>query len=101
MICMMLLYYFFMGCHWWCNYEFGITDAESSTLYHIFVFIFALCVIGVMLYLGAGVNRKKLTHEFYQEKISEEKQRIQEEQAKAAQKAENAAKMAELGVGKK
>ena len=49
-----------------------------------------------MLYLGSGVNRKKLTHEFYLEKISEERQRIQEEQAKATQKAENAAKMAEM-----
>jgi len=46
-----------------------------------------------MLFLGAKVNKKKLTHEFYTEKISEETQRKAEEQAKAAQKAANEAKM--------
>ena len=37
---------------------------------------------------------KKLTHEFYQEKISEEKQRQAEKQAKEAQHAANEAKIA-------
>ena len=76
---MFTIYYFFMACHWWCNYELGMADAVTGTAYNIAVFILALMVIGTMLFLGAGVNRKKLTHEFYQEKISEEKQRIQEE----------------------
>ena len=40
-----------------------------------------------MLFFGAKVNQKKLTHEFYVEKISEEKQRMAEEQAKKEQQA--------------
>jgi len=46
-----------------------------------------------MLYAGASVNRKKVTHEYYMEKISAEKLRLEEEQAKAAQKAVNEAKL--------
>ena len=93
---MLLLYYFFMGSHWWANYELGVADTVTSTSYNLLVFLFAVIIIGFMLYYGAKVNRKKHTHEFYMEKISEEKLRIQEEQAKAAQKAENAAKMAKM-----
>ena len=70
---MFVIYYFFMACHWWANYEFGITDAVTATMYNIIIFITACLNIGVMLFLGAKVNRKKLTHEFYMEKISEEK----------------------------
>ena len=40
-----------------------------------------------MLAIGGQVNKKKLTHEFYQEKISEEKQRLADQMAKDAQKA--------------
>jgi len=53
-----------------------------------------------MLMVGAGVNQKKVTHEFWVEKISEEKLRLAEDQAKAAQKAANEAKMAEMGIQK-
>ena len=42
--------------------------------------------------VGAGVNAKKVTHEFWIEKISAEKLRIAEDQAKAAQKAANDAR---------
>ena len=56
----------------------------------------AILIIGTMLFLGAKVNRKKLTHEFYMEKISEEKQKQTEEKAKAAQKAANEAKRSKM-----
>ena len=93
---MLLLFYTFQGVHWWANFELGVADAETSTLYNLIVFGFAVLIIGIMLIIGAGVNKKKLTHEFYMEKISEEKQRITEEQEKAAKKAElEAAKAAE------
>jgi len=52
-----------------------------------------------MLIYGSGVNKKKLIHEFYTEKIAAEKLRIQEEQAKAAQKAANEAKVAAMRWG--
>lgn len=62
------------------------------------IFGTAVIVIAVMLMVGAGVNAKKVTHEFWIEKISEEKLRLAEDQAKAAQKAANEAKMAEAGI---
>jgi len=51
-------------------------------------------VIAVMLILGARVNKQKLTHEFYLEKISEETQRQKDERAKADNKAAQEAKVA-------
>ena len=90
---MLMLFYLFQGLHWWANFELAVHDARSSTIYNLIIFSSALLVIGVMLYQGAKVNKKKLIHEFYLEKISEETQRKAEEQAKAAQKAANEAKM--------
>ena len=81
-------FYIFQAFHWWANFELGISDAVGSSTYNLIIFLSALIVIGFMLYFGAIVNEKKLTHEFYVEKISEEKQRIAEEQAK--EKADNA-----------
>jgi hypothetical protein len=90
---MLLLFYIFQGLHWWANFELGIHDTKSSTLYNLCIFGSAILVIAIMLILGANVNKKKLTHEFYIEKISEEKQRLAEEAAKAQQKADNEAKI--------
>ena len=84
---MFILFYSFQGLHWWANFELGIAASTSSTIYNGILFIGAIIVIGIMLIVGAKVNRKKLTHEFYMEKISMEKQRIAEQQAKAAQHA--------------
>jgi len=47
-----------------------------------------------MLLQGATVNRKKLTHEFYQEKISEENLRMKDLRAKQVQKEKEEAKKA-------
>ena len=45
-----------------------------------------------MLYIGAGVNTRKITHEYYAEKISEEKIKAAERQDRANAKAANEAK---------
>lgn len=90
---MLLLFYVFQGLHWWANFELGIHDTKSSTVYNLCIFGSAIIVISIMLILGAQVNKKKLTHEFYIEKISEEKQRKAEEEAKLQQKIANEAKM--------
>lgn len=90
---MLLLFYVFQGLHWWANFELGIHDTRSSTVYNLCIFGSAIIVISIMLILGAQVNKKKLTHEFYIEKISEEKQRKAEEEAKLQQKLANEAKM--------
>lgn len=91
---MLLLFYVVQFLHWWANFELGVTAATTSTIYNLLIFGTAVIVIGFMLLFGAGVNRKKLTHEFYQEKISEESQRQKDERAKAAQKAKEEAKKA-------
>lgn len=91
---MLLLFYVVQFLHWWANFELGITASTTSTIYNLCIFGTAVIVIGIMLYLGAGVNRKKLTHEFYQEKISEENQKQKDERAKAQQKAKEEAKKA-------
>jgi len=95
MVGMLLLFYVFQGLHWWANFELGIHGNEMSTAYNLIIFGTAIIVITIMLILGAGVNKKKLTHEFYVERISEEKQRLSEEQAKQEQKERNEAKVAE------
>lgn len=93
-IAMFIGFYCFQGLHWWANFELGINGAASSTAYNLIAFGIAVCTIGVMLFIGAKVNKKKLTHEFYTEKISEAKQRKAEEAAKAAQHAAQQAKIA-------
>ena len=94
MVGMLMLFYVFQGLHWWANFELSVQNSEASTLYNLLIFLSAMIVIGTMLFLGAKVNKLKLTHEFYIEKISEEKQRQAEEKARAAQKAANEAKRA-------
>jgi hypothetical protein len=82
----MILFYIVQFLHWWANFELGITASTTSTIYNLLIFGSAVFVIGWMLYFGAGVNRKKLIHEFYQEKISEENQKQKDARAKEAQK---------------
>ena len=89
---MLVLFYLVMGVHWWANFALGIHASSTSTWYNIFIFISAVLVISVMLYVGAGVNRKRITHEYYAEKISEEKVKQAEKQARANAKAAAEAK---------
>ena len=75
---MLGLFYVFQGLHWWANYELGIHDSQKSTEYNLIIFGTAILIIALMLFVGSGVNRLKVTHEFYQEVISQEKQRQNE-----------------------
>ena len=61
-------------------------------LYCIVVFVTGVLVIIAMLFVGAKVNKKKITHDYYAEKISEERVRQAEAQAKMAAKAAHEAK---------
>lgn len=85
-VTMLIIFYIFQGLHWWCNFELGIHDTWGSTYYNLTIFGTAVFVIMFMLFLGSKVNRRKLTHEYYIEKISEERQRVAEEKVKAQQK---------------
>merc|ERR1712216_949725 len=91
---MLILFYIFQGFHWWANFELGIHASTHSTYYNLIIFASAVFVIAIMLILGARVNKLKLTHEFYMEKISEETQRQKDERAKAENKAAQEAKQA-------
>lgn len=91
-----ILFYLVQGLHWWANFELGIADTDGSTTYNIIIFIVSVLVIIIMVVYGNSINDKKVTHEFYQEKISEEKQRQAEKQAKEAQHAANEAKIAAM-----
>ena len=79
--------------HWWAEFELGIHFSVTSTYYNLIIFASAVFIIAIMLMKGARVNKQKLTHEFYMEKISEEKQKQAEKRAKEQQKAAAAAKM--------
>ena len=97
MIGMLMLFYVFQGLHWWANFELGTSYAHGSMVYNLLVFAFAVLMITAVIIQGAMVNKKKLTHEFYCEKISEEKQRQSEQAAQDAQRVENEAKLAVAG----
>ena len=89
---MLGLFYVFNGFHWAFNFELGVHDSSLLTKYNCFLFAINVAVLGAMLFVGAKVNVKKLTHEFYMEKISEERQRQREQQAmEAANQAAEAA----------
>jgi len=90
----LLGFYVFQGLHWWANFELGVNSAQGSTYYNLIIFATAVFCIGLMLMQGAEVNNLKLTHEFYMEKISEEKQRQKDIRDKQAQKARDASKKA-------
>ena len=81
---MLLLFYVFNAAHWYACFVFGVSYTESYMLYCIIIFVSAVLIIALMLVFGARVNKKKHTHDYYSEKISEERVR----QAEAAQKAQ-------------
>jgi len=98
---MLLLFYCFQGLHWWANFELGISDSETSTVYNLIIFGSAVLVIITMVALGNPVNKKKITHEFYTEKIFEEKQKQAEKDQKNAAKAQkDAEKQGAAMIGK-
>lgn len=72
---MLLLFYLWNAMHWWANFALGICNSPGSTIYNLCAFGSAILVITSMIIAGTKVNKLKLTHEFYTEKISEEKQR--------------------------
>ena len=91
-VAMLLLFYVFNALHWFACFNLGVSNTEVFMFYCIIIFITAILVIATMLCLGATVNKKKITHDYYAEKISEERVRQAEQQAKMAAKAAHEAK---------
>ena len=86
------IFYFVQGMHWWANFSLGVHATDTASVYNLIIFGSAVLVIGTMLYFGSLVNVKKITHEYYAEKISEEKIKKAEAMEKAAAKAKQEAK---------
>ena len=84
---MLMLFYLWNAMHWWANFALGVCNSPASTIYNLCAFGSAILVITSMICFGTQVNKLKVTHEFYTEKISEEKQRQSEAQEREAAKA--------------
>ena len=83
---MFMLFYFVQAFHWWANFAVGIHASEVSTIYNLCIFATAVIIIGFMLWTGSFVNEKVITHDYYEEKISEWRIILQEEQNKKISK---------------
>ena len=70
---MLMIFYLWNAMHWWANFALGICNSNASTIYNLCAFGSAILVISCMIIFGTQVNKLKLQHEFYTEKISEEK----------------------------
>jgi hypothetical protein len=77
---MLFLFYVVMMLHWFGNYSLGIHFSEICTIYNAIIFCTAIITIGCMLCYGSTVNKKKSTHEYYAEKISEARIKQQEKE---------------------
>jgi len=79
-VAMLFLFWTIQMLHWFAVYSLGIHFSEILTIYSVIMFVGAVIIIGCMLCLGATVNKKKATHEYYCFKISEQKIQLQEVQ---------------------
>ena len=91
---MFMLFYAVQAFHWWANFAVGIHASEVSTIYNLCIFATAVVIIGFMLWTGSFVNEKVITHDYYEEKISEWRIILQEEQNKKLSKEAAARKKA-------
>jgi len=82
------LFYIFQAFHWVANFELSQADPAGSTTYNIVIFIVSVFFIACFICIGSSVNKSVVTHDFYVEKISEQRQRIAEAEQKEKAKAE-------------
>ena len=102
LICTMLLVFWTFNCfHWYAVYSLGIHDTEILMWYSIIIFLSAIVIILFMLCYGSIVNAKKATHEYYTEKISEFKIKLDEAQKLEKQRLDNQRRMEELAEKEK
>merc|ERR1712227_459022 len=73
---MLLLFYVFNTLHWFACFNLGVSNTEIFMYYCIAVFVTGVLIINIMLFVGAKVNKKKITHDYYNEKNSEERVKV-------------------------
>mmetsp|Transcript_2570 Transcript_2570/g.4308 ORF Transcript_2570/g.4308 Transcript_2570/m.4308 type:complete len:84 (+) Transcript_2570:150-401(+) len=83
---MLILFYIYNGVHWWGVFSFGISNSPDFSFFNLVLMGTALVTIGFLLFFGRMVNVRKVTHDFYVEVISEERQKLAEEQARQKQR---------------
>ena len=72
-------FYTFHGFVLWGLFEFGMWKSNDYTIFAICIFLFALIVLAVMIITGSYSNEKKHLETFLKLKVSEMKQKKEEE----------------------
>merc|ERR1712216_952074 len=62
---MLTLFYVFNTFHWFACFNLGVSYSEIYMIYCLIIFLTAILNIGAMLFVGARVNKKKITHDYY------------------------------------
>ena len=75
---LLLCYYITHGLHWWANFEFGILNSYYHMCYACAILGANCLALFFMLRIGAIVNKKVSTAEFYEIMIAEEELRLKE-----------------------
>ena len=81
--------------HWWGVFALGIVHANALAYYSIGCWFFTIIFLGGLLCSGRSANKLKRQHEFYVEKIAENRALMQEKETKELQEAIHAKKMEE------
>ena len=89
-----ICFYVFQALHWWANFELGVTMPETSSWYNVVIFLTSVFFIAIFICIGNNVNKYKITHEFYTEKISEITQKRDEAAARDEQRRKQQEKIA-------
>ena len=81
--------------HWWGVFSLGIVATDALAWYSIGCWFFTICFLGGLLCAGRSANKLKRQHEFYVEKIAENRALQQESETKKQQEEIHAKKLAE------
>ena len=81
--------------HWWGVFSLGIVSANALAWYSIGCWFFTVIFLGGLLCAGRSSNKLKRQHEFYVEKIAENRAIMQEKETKALQEEIHARKLEE------
>ena len=81
--------------HWWGVFSLGIVESDILAWYSIGCWGFTVIFLGILLAQGSRANKLKRQHEFYLEKISENRALQQEIETKKIQEEIHARKVEE------
>ena len=91
----LILFWIMNALHWWGVFALGIVNANALAWYSIGCWFFTVFFLGGLLCAGRQSNKLKRQHEFYVEKIAENRAIMQEKETKALQEEIHAKKLEE------